>query len=381
MIQDPLAIFFVLAGVVYLSIRLEKVSRTVKSLGSVLVAILLGAVLANLGLIPGRSEAYQVLGGVGVNLGIALILLAINVRTISRAGLSMLLAFGLGGLGTVLGAVLGTMTVARFVGPETWKLAGQYAATYLGGSVNFVTVGRGLETSPDLFSAGIAADNVTTTVWMAACLAAPALLGRFWIGRSPELARTGPDDPEDTSNSFNESERTIKLSDAALLVLVASGSLWAADVLSKFMPGIPEVLWLTTVALALAQLPPVRDLSGSAMLGNYAMHLFLAAIGAQSVVAEILRVGPAVFYFTLVVIGFHGVFIFGLGRLLRIDLPTLTVASQANVGGPATAMALASAKGYHDRLLPGVAVGLMGYAVGSYAGFGVAALMRAWMVA
>ncbi|MCH7876430.1 MAG: DUF819 family protein [Gemmatimonadetes bacterium] len=66
--------------------------------------------------------------------------------------------------------------------------------------------------------------------------------------------------------------------------------------------------------------------------------------------------GPAVFYFTLIVVGLHGLLLFGVGRLLRLDLRTLTVASQANVGGPASAMAIATA--------------------GNYAGFAVAGIMR-----
>ncbi len=40
-------------------------------------------------------------------------------------------------------------------------------------------------------------------------------------------------------------------------------------------------------------------------------------------------------------------------------------------------MAMASARGYGDRLLPGGAVGLLGYAVGNYIGFAVATIMRA----
>ncbi len=72
----------------------------------------------------------------------------------------------------------------------------------------------------------------------------------------------------------------------------------------------------------------------------------------------------------------HGVTIFGIGRLMKIDLPTLAVASQANVGGAASAMAMATARGYGDRLLPGVAVGLLGYAVGDYVGILMAGLVR-----
>ena len=107
------------------------------------------------------------------------------------------------------------------------------------------------------------------------------------------------------------------------------------------------------------------------------MLMFLSTNGAQSVIANILAVGPSVLYFAVGTVALHGISLFGLGMLFRIDMPTLVVASQANVGGPSSALALATARGYTTRLLPGVAVGLLGYAVGNYAGFGVAALVRA----
>jgi uncharacterized membrane protein len=94
-------------------------------------------------------------------------------------------------------------------------------------------------------------------------------------------------------------------------------------------------------------------------------------------VARLVAAGPPVFYYAAITVAIHGVLIFGVGHLARIDWGTLAVASQANVGGPASAIALAGARGYVDRLLPGVAVGLLGYAAGNYVGFAVGALMRA----
>jgi uncharacterized membrane protein len=83
-----------------------------------------------------------------------------------------------------------------------------------------------------------------------------------------------------------------------------------------------------------------------------------------------------VVYYAVTTVAIHGIIIFGVGRLVGLDLKTLAVASQANIGGPGSAIALASARGYADRLLPGVAVGLLGYAVGNFFGLGIAALIR-----
>ncbi len=67
-----------------------------------------------------------------------------------------------------------------------------------------------------------------------------------------------------------------------------------------------------------------------------------------------------------------------LGVLLAFDVRTLSVASQASVGGPSSALALTVARGWERLALPGVLVGLLGYAVGNYAGLAVAAIVRGW---
>lgn len=382
MISDPLAVFAVLVAVVALATWLEERWAVARALGSVLLAIALAMLLSNVGVLPGTSPAYQALGDIGADVGIALILLGVDIRSVVRAGPRMLTAFALGAVGTVAGAVLGWVLLHGQIGGEAWKLAGQYTGTYIGGSVNMVAVGQSLGTSPQVFAAAIAADNVTTTVWMIACFAAPTLLRKWWGPETrgeggPAPARpAGGAEATQAVNRFVTSVRRITIRDVTLVALVAVGSVWLSRVLGSRVPRIPSVLWLTTIVLVAAQMRPVRALSGAPVLGNYVLQLFLAAIGAQSVIAEIVKVGPAVFWFTLVVVGVHGLLLFGVGRLARLDLGTLAVASQANVGGPASAMALATARGYADRLLPGIAVGLLGYAVGNYAGFAVAALLR-----
>jgi uncharacterized membrane protein len=171
----------------------------------------------------------------------------------------------------------------------------------------------------------------------------------------------------------------VPITDTAALVVIAVGVVWLSGVIAGAVPLLPSILWLTTLTLIIAQIPAVKSLSGGAMWGNYLILLFLASNGARSVVANIVEVGPGVFYFALITVSIHGLVIFGLGRAAGIDTPTLAVASQAAIGGPASAMALASARGYTDRLLPGVAAGLLGYAAGNYAGFAVAALARVLM--
>jgi len=319
--------------------------------------------------------------GDGVYFGIALILLSVDLRSVLQAGPGMLAAFGIGAAGTAVGAITGGLLLSGLVGPETWKLSGQFTGTYTGGGANFAALGRAFETSPDLFSAATAADVIVTAVWMMVCLAVPVLLGRPKGSVQTGAARGEPapdagEKPVTLERTLNNTVKPVSLTDAAALVVVAVGAVWGAAFLAGVIPIIPEVLWLTTLVLVMAQIPAIKSLPGGALFGNYLILLFLASNGARSVIANLVAMGPPVFYYAIITVAVHGVVIFGIGRLARLDLATLAVASQANVGGAASAIALASARGYHDRLVPGVAVGLIGYAVGNYLGLAVGVFMR-----
>ena len=399
MISDPLAVFLVLAVIVLVALRLEARFPLFRALGAALVGILIGMLLSNTGVLPGESAAYELLMGPGVSMGVVLILLSVDMGSIREAGPKMLGAFGIGALGTAIGALVGGLALAGMIGPDTWKLTGQFTGTYTGGGLNFAALAQAFDTPSDLFTAAVAADVIVTAVWMMMCLVVPLLFSR---GAARSQTTAGADDSAEggADGSMTESEpgassasgdaagspslahslynsgKPVSIGDTAALVVIAVGGVWLAGVIADAVPVLPEILWLTTLALIVAQIPAVKSLSGGAMWGNYLILLFLASNGARSVVANIVEVGPAVFYFALITVSIHGLVIFGLGRAAGIDAPTLAVASQANVGGPASAMALASARGYTDRLLPGVAVGLLGYAAGNYAGFAVAALAR-----
>jgi uncharacterized membrane protein len=395
MITNPTAVFCVLATVVVVAITLEQRTKVFRALGSALVGILLGMLLSNTGVIPGESPAYAFLGGPAVSAGIILILLSVDVRSVAKAGPKMLAAFVIGGIGSALGASLSALLLADAIGPETWKLAGQYTATYVGGGVNFAAVGAALDTSGELFAAGIAADVTMTAIWMAICLTVPVIFAARPGRRDAAVTRSATRDSssdaaEDPAEDAEESPSlhrmlyssvgAIGLHDLSLMAAIVLGTLWVSDWLGAVLAPIPAVLFLTTIALVLAQVPAVRAMNGTGVIGNYLVLIFLASNGAMSVLANIVVIGPPIVYFAALTVAVHGIVIFGVGRLVGLDLATLAVASQANVGGPASAMALATARGYTDRLLPGVAVGLLGYAAGNYVGFLVAALVRGMIV-
>jgi uncharacterized membrane protein len=377
MITDPAAVFSVLSVVVGGMIWLERFERF-KKLGAAAASILLAMVLSNAGIIPGDSPVYDFFTGYGVLAGTVLILLSVDLSSIRAAGSTMAKSFLVGALGSVVGAMAMGFVLHPALAGDTYKLSGQFAATYVGGGVNFAAIGHAFDTAGELFTAGIAADVIITAFWLVACLAAPIFLrangGRADGRQTQEITSAGPD--EGLHRKLFSSGNPVALGDLGTLAALTVSCIWVSTLLSERLPSIPSVFWLTSMVLVLAQLPSVKSLTGSTVIGNYLILLFLACNGAKSVIAKIVEVGPEVFYFASGTVAIHGMVIFGVGTLLRIDGGTLAVASQANVGGATHAMAIATARGFDNRILPGVAVGILGVALGNYLGLAVGTLMR-----
>jgi uncharacterized membrane protein len=388
LIHDPLLVAALIAGTTALAFWLDHRFAALSKVGAALIALFLGAVISNVGLVPQESSVYGVIEGPVVSLAIVYLLLSVRLADLKQAGPMMVAMFVVASAGTALGAVVGALIFSGGIGEVTWKLAGAFTGTYTGGSLNFAAVGRGLELPASTFAAAAAADAVTTGIWLGIVLVAPVLLVRFGrgsaaaeaaapAGPAPEAAAGGAGEPPASDAHPYWTRVPVSLFDLVLLAALGLALLVAARWLGQEIGLVPEILWLTTIALVLAQLPQIRRLSGAEQLGNLGLHLFFVVIGIRSLFRAMLEVGPEVFLYTLVVVAIHGIFLFFVGRLLRGTLPMMAVASQAAVGGPATAMAIAVSRGWPALALPGIAVGLLGYALGNYAGFGIAYLVRA----
>lgn len=371
-VSAPLPLLATLLGLVAAAFWLETRFGWARAISASLLIIVFGAILSNLGLVPASSPIYEAIWGPVTSLAIVWLLLAVDLRDLRAAGPVMLGAFAIAVVATASGALVSAWLWGAEFPDAAWKLAGVMTGTYSGGSLNFVGVGRAVDLPESLFAAATAADNIVTALWMGATLVLPLWLRRFYP-RS-RVAHEERDVEED-----GRRPEPLVLLDLSVLLLLGFALLAGAAAVSAAAPAVPEVIWLTTLTLLAAQLPPVRRLRGAFTLGTLALNLFFVVIGIGSRIAEIAAVGWPILWLTVTVVAVHGALLYGVGRIVRIDVETLSVASQAAVGGPSTAMALAVGRGWPGLVLPGLAVGLAGYAVGNYAGLGIAWLVRSWL--
>ncbi|GAB5521616.1 MAG: DUF819 family protein [Rhodothermales bacterium] len=378
----PMWIVAVLAFIVAASEWLSVHTRF-KHIGSGLLVIVFGALLANLGIIPtGGSTDVPVYDGVFsyvASLGIFWLLLQVNLRDLLRAGTPILVLFVVGAVGTVLGVLAGLLLIGGgdVFGSDMPALGGMFIGTYIGGSVNFNAVALAFDVVRDggLYGGSVVVDNIATALWIGATLIAPKVLAPLWRTRRKavdlEAAETGMAAPPD--------EESVGAVDVGVLLALGGAGLWLSDATSAWLAGLgvtlPSIIILTALALVIAQLPIAKRLRGAHVFGLFAVLVFLVVIGAYCDIAALETMGQLAWpmtVFVFVTILIHGLVTYAAAWLLRYDLDLASVASQANIGGSASALALAKSIGRPDLVLPAVLIGTLGNGIGTFIGYALA---------
>ncbi len=351
-----------------------------RHLGTALVVIILVAILANLGLIPSASQGSGVYTGVFrylAPLSIFYLLLDVNLASIRRAGAPMLLLFLLGSFGTALGVFAGMYVIdgAAHFGSLYPAISGMFTGTYTGGSINYNAIAIHYHFMEEgvLYAGMTAVDNIITAIWMIVTLAVPLALRRGRkVQRKPVVA---------VEDGERETE-SVSVMSLGMLLGVGFLSLAASDYLTELCAGaglaVPSILILTTIALLLAQVPALHRLAGGQVLGLFFVYLFLAVIGAFCELAALGQIGDLAWRLLVlvtVIVVVHGTLVFGVAALTKMDMDVAAVASQANIGGSSSALALAKSLDRMDLYLPGILVGALGNGLGTYLGFLVAGLV------
>jgi uncharacterized membrane protein len=390
-LENPLAIATVVVAVVTLGFWLDKKFKWASKVGATLLVILFGALLSNFGFIATDTPALDRIsgGGVATSLGITFLLLAVNLRDLKLAGPRMLWAYAIAAFGTAIGAFAGGLIFAARFGDQAWRVGAVLTGTYTGGGLNLAGVNQWAEVEPSLFAAVNASDNIVTAVWMGATLALPVWLARLYPRPIPQLPaghahRVALDHPFFTPAGFS-ALKLAAMATVGLTIVWLSGAI--ESILKEHWEGargplgvlaaIPGILWMTVIALAVGHSRFFEKVEGAMQLGVFSLHLFFVWIGLMCEIRQIVEHGAAIFFFTLTVVVVHGAFTYGVGRLAGIDVGTISIASQAAVGGPTSALAVAIGREWPALVLPGVIVGLLGYAIGNFLGIGVGVALKA----
>ncbi|MBO6051950.1 MAG: DUF819 family protein [Bacteroidales bacterium] len=136
------------------------------------------------------------------------------------------------------------------------------------------------------------------------------------------------------------------------------------------------IIVLTTVSLLLSLTKPVKHLEGTFDLGLYFVYVFCLAV------ATLVNIHDMEFSKHLFILYYIAFVIFGslalqiiLAKIFRINGDLVLVSSIALINSPPFVPMVAAILNNKDIILPGIAIGLLGYAVGNYLGIGIFMLL------
>ena len=364
-----MAALFAIAGASFLA---EK-TRIGSHLTGAVIAILAAIAAANLRLIPHSAPAFDFVFSYFVPVLIPLFLFKANLRHMLFETTRMTGAFLIASVGTVVGVLvavslldLGSLAPAADIDPALREagIAGLFASTYIGGSVNYAALGEitGLSSDASFFSAATATDNLFSAVFLSVLALLPGL---NWLARHFTQHDHGEESVEEVTDE-RISAMSLTLALAVAISFVAIGDAITAAI------GMPSLRYAIITGLALVAataFPHWMDrLHGAFEVGVGLAFVFFAAIAAGANLEAMVRIAPLLIVLVVILLSIHLVVLLAVGRLFKLTLPELVTASNAAVLGATTAPALAAARGWHDLVTPGVLVGVLGYALGTFTG-------------
>jgi uncharacterized membrane protein len=377
MMNNAVAIMLILAaieGIVLFVASHEKTKRYFRFMPPVFWIYFLPMLASSCGLI---DAGHPVLGAISKHVlpaSLFLLLLAVDVKAILRLGpkaLTMMLA---GSLGIMLGTTIVFYLFRDIVGAQMWSGFAALSGSWSGGSANMIAVKEALLTPDEVFLPMVIVDTVVPYFWMGILISAVSLQPVFdKFARADQRILDELD--AGTKVLANAAKARLRPSTTVIIILVAFAGGALAMATARFLPEIKDVVSATawtiiaasTLGLAASFTPAKRlEEHGSERIGYILLYFVLTSIGAK---ASVSNIGDSL---VLIVAGFlivllHAVFLIVTARLIRAPMFLAAVASQANIGGVASAPIVAEV--YRPGLASvGLLLAVLGGIIGTYLG-------------
>jgi uncharacterized membrane protein len=162
---------------------------------------------------------------------------------------------------------------------------------------------------------------------------------------------------------------------SVLAAVIPTGN-FAYDLLNGLLGD--KYLLITTFTMLLAPYAPkfMSGIHGSQEIGTFLIYIFLVVIGVPASIPVIISQAPLLLVFTAIIVAVNMIVSLVFGKIFKFDLEEILLASNANIGGPTTAAAMAIAKGWNKLIGPIILAGVWGYIIGNYLGIFMGNLLQ-----
>ncbi len=368
-----------------------------------LLCYFLPGIYNSVGLINGsESQLYPVVSRYLLPACLVLFTLGMDWKSLAKLGPPAIVMMLAGTVGVMLGGPIALWIVSEVSpgtvqgeGPEAvWRGLATIAGSWIGGGANQTALKEVFQPSDRLFSQVVAVDVLVAEIWMALLI-----YGAGYATRIDKRLRADSSRIADVQQRLEgvqlANQRIPATADLMYLGAVGFGATglahWLAGIITPFLatnyPSLERysltssffwIVALVTLMGLTMSFTSVRKLEhvGASKLGSAFLYLLVATIGMQMDLRAVAD-NPGLFAIGIVWMTIHAAFVIGVAKGFKIPFFFAAVGSQANVGGSASAPVVAAA--FHPSLAPvGVILSILGYGLGTYAGY-LTALMMQWV--
>ena len=369
-----LVLFYFLfpALIIHLDIKYTLVNR----IGTVVICYGMGLLIGNIGILPDGIAAFQEnIYSICVILAIPLLLFSLDIRKwISMAGKTML-SLVLGITSVIVMVILGYF-LFRDVIPDIWKVSGVLVGFYSGGAPNAAAISLALDMEPEVFILTQTYDLVVGAVTL---LFLMILAQRFFLLFMRPYKPTGQEEVGDTRESYHDQYESYEgifsrriflplLAAIGLSILILGISAGISQLFFKELNTALLILGITTLGIATSFIPRIKKIEKSFQGGIYLILVFCLVFASMADISMFsMESMPLLVYILLAVPGallLHGI----LSKIFKVDVDNFLIISVALSMSPPFVPVVASSLKNREIILPGLIIGLVGYALGNYIG-------------
>ena len=360
-------------------------SALLRKVGSIIIAYVIGCALGMTGLIPDTTEIHEtqtLIVSVAIPLAIPLLLFSADLKAWARLAPAFIKSTLFGLLGCAIAVTIGFFLYGQHDSALFSKIGGMLTGLYTGGNANLASLKIALGVDNATYILVSAYSTVMSAIYLFVVIIAGKKTLRFLL---PDFNddKTIEDttiqiENHDTELFFGlfrkENLRSLGFSLLLTIVILALG----AGVAYLFPKDVFQSVFILSISLfsILASLhPKVRSLKRTFEAGTFFILIFSVAVASQVSLKTLTDVDPNLFMFIFVATIGALLFHVLLSALFRIDTDTTLTTSISLICSPPFAPVMGSALGNKAVIGPGIAVGLFGYAIGTYFGFAIARLL------
>lgn len=374
--------FLIPAFLLYYSTQFSIINK----IGIVVFCYGIGLVMGNIQIIPESISGIQGdIMGVSILLGIPLVLFSENVVKWAKMARTTFVSLLLGVVSVVALVFIGFF-VFRTAIPEIWKISGMMIGVYTGGTPNLAAIARALAVEEELYILTHTAELVIgALILLFLITGAKPLFGKFLRPyRDREIGLNSELDVSDFESyeGFFERKNFVGILKAFGVALIIFGLGYGFTFLFEGdAKDTAAVLTVTTLGIAASLIPSINRIKSSFQLGMYFIYVFCIIVASKADLIALFDVENIqlmvnlLLYIALVIVGslvLHAI----LSWIFRINVDDYIITSTALSNSPPFVPVVAAAIRNKEVVIPGMIIGVIGYAIGNYLGVAIAYLLR-----